>query len=241
MPGTAWLAPRAPPPPWIEVRRGVRCCLALLLAGLWALPAAAQSSPAVRETSSPRRENAGVKAPRPRLKTEALAAPGFGIQPAPQTLPGLALGPAPPSAVPPPLSLARPAVEPAVGVAPVPPPRTHGAFYLAVAPRTNFGMVVGQQDRLSAHRQAEIACRATGGNCVLVQDFTEPCIVVAEGVRRATGVMFMTSDATTYRVIVVTHGLASNPADAERQAIRACMARDSQLTCRPVQAACGPR
>ncbi|UPY36774.1 DUF4189 domain-containing protein [Sediminicoccus sp. KRV36] len=121
-------------------------------------------------------------------------------------------------------------------------PPIHGAVYLATPPNMGFGMVVGQRDRLTAHRVAEGACRNAGANCTLAQDFALPCAAVAEGVRRAPGAFFMTSDPKTYRVRAITYAVASNPADAERQAREACTLRErGALTCRIIQAQCAPR
>ncbi len=109
-------------------------------------------------------------------------------------------------------------------------------------PNMGYGMVVGKPDRLSAHRVAEMACRSSGANCMMAQDFTLPCAAVAEGVRRAPGAFFMTSDPKTYRIRAITFAVASNPADAEREARNACTQRErGALTCRIVQAQCGPR
>ena len=121
-----------------------------------------------------------------------------------------------------------------------PPP--HGAIYRAALPNVSFGVSVGQTDRLSAHRQAEAACRAAGAACTMVQDFTLPCAAIAEGVVRTPGALFMTSDRSTYRIRAITHGVASNPADAGRLALDACRPLDrGALTCRVVTTQCGPR
>lgn len=127
--------------------------------------------------------------------------------------------------------------------APSPPlPITHGAVYLATPPNMGFGMVVGQPDRLTAHRQAEFACRASGASCHMVRDFELPCAAIAEGVIRAPGAFVMTSDPKTYRVRAITYAVASNPADAQREARELCARRErGTLTCRIVQAQCGPR
>ena len=65
---------------------------------------------------------------------------------------------------------------------------------------------------------------------------------MAEGVRRAPGAFFMTSDPKTYIVRAITFHSASNRADAERDALEVCRRREGgALTCRIVQAQCGPR
>ena len=122
------------------------------------------------------------------------------------------------------------------------PQVTHGSIYLATPPNMSFGLVVGQRDRLSAHRMAEASCRRAGASCVMVQDFTLPCAAIVEGVRRVTGALFMTNDPTTYQVRAITHGVASNPSDAGRKALDTCRERErGALTCRIVRAECGPR
>ena len=134
------------------------------------------------------------------------------------------------------------ATSPITAISTGAPPITFGAVYLATPPNTAHGMVVGQPDRLTAHRQAEAACRAGGASCVMARDFTLPCAAIVEGVRRAPGAFIMTSDPSTFRVRSVTFGVASNPADAQREARDACAQRDNgALTCRIVQAQCGPR
>jgi len=135
-----------------------------------------------------------------------------------------------------------PAHTPPQGAAEPPPPQvTFGAVYISKPP-TGFGLAVGESDRLSAHRTAESACRATGTNCILAEDFVLPCAAVVEGVRRSPSALFMTSDPRTFLVRALTHGTASNPADAERIATEACrMQERGGLTCRVVFARCGPR
>lgn len=119
---------------------------------------------------------------------------------------------------------------------------TYGAVYLAAPPNMAFGMVVGLPDRLLAHRQAEFACRAGGASCHMAQDFNLPCAAIGQGVIRAPGAFFMTSDPTTFRVRAITYGIANNPADAMREALEDCSRRErGALTCRIVQSLCGPR
>lgn len=128
------------------------------------------------------------------------------------------------------------------GAAAAPPPVTFGAVYLATPPNMGFGMVVGQPDRLTAHRQAEFACRASGASCLMARDFDLPCAAIAEGVIRAPGAFVMTSDPTTFRVRAITYAIASNPADAQSEARETCARRErGTLTCRIVQSHCGPR
>lgn len=155
-------------------------------------------------------------------------------------------------------SQAPPAPRPAAGPAPqaaptsraaasAPPPQqpgrpgpmSYGAVYLAVPPNMGFGLSVGQRDRLTAHRMAETACRGSGASCVMAEDLREPCAAVAEGVRRAPGAFFMTSDPKTYVVRAITYRSAGNRADAERDALDVCRQRErGALTCRIVQAQC---
>ncbi|MDB5412082.1 MAG: hypothetical protein JWR10_417 [Rubritepida sp.] len=71
-------------------------------------------------------------------------------------------------------------------------------------------------------------------------EFTETCAAVVEGIRRVG--LFITSDPNTYRVQAITHGVASNPADAQEVAMRDCGEREGgRLTCRLRQQACGAR
>lgn len=131
-----------------------------------------------------------------------------------------------------------------VGAAPRPgaPPASHGAFYLGIPPAMSYGVTVAQRDRSQAHRLAESACRGRGGNCSLQVEFTDICVTVMEGVRRAPSAFFMTSDPRTYVVRAITLGHAGNPADAERMARDACTLRErGALTCRIVHAECGAR
>lgn len=134
-----------------------------------------------------------------------------------------------------------PAQPPAA--APVPITGTSfGAVYLATPPNMGFGMVVGLDDRLAAHRLAEAACRTGSPSCVMAQEFTLPCAAVVEGVRRAPSALFMTSDPKTYRVRAITHAVADIATDAERDALQACAQRESgKLTCRIVQSQCAAR
>jgi hypothetical protein len=135
----------------------------------------------------------------------------------------------------------------AAGRAPPPtrpggPARTYGTFYLGIPPSMSYGVSVGQRDRTQAHRLAETACRARGGNCAVQSEFNDICVTIVEGVRRSPSAFFMTSDPRTYVVRAITLGNASNPADAERMARDACALRErGALTCRIVHAECGAR
>lgn len=140
-------------------------------------------------------------------------------------------------------------MPPAQPVPPAPTPlalpvtgASYGAVYLATPPNMGFGMVVGLDDRLTAHRQAEIACRNSGASCAMAREFTLPCAAVAEGVRRVPGALFMTSDPKTYRVRAITHAVAEIAAEAERDALQTCAQRElGKLTCRIVQSRCAAR
>jgi hypothetical protein len=117
-----------------------------------------------------------------------------------------------------------------------------GAVYLAIPPNMAYGIAVGQRDRLTAHRVAEGACRNSGANCVMAEDLMAPCAAVAEGVRRAPGAFFMTSDPKTYIIRAITFRSGTNRADAERDALEVCRFRErGALTCRIVQAQCAGR
>lgn len=105
-----------------------------------------------------------------------------------------------------------------------------------------FGVAVGHRERLAAHRQAEVACRHNGANCAMAREFTQPCAAVVEGVRRAPGAFFMTSDPTTYRVRAIAYAVADTAAEAERDARDSCTQREQgALTCRIVQSQCAVR
>lgn len=126
-----------------------------------------------------------------------------------------------------------PASGPSVGAG------NFGAVYLAIPPNMGYGMSIGHSDRLNAHRLAEAACRASGANCIMAEDVHAPCAAVAEGVRRAPGAFFMTSDPKTYLVRAITFRSGGNRADAERDALEVCRLRErGALTCRIVQAQC---
>lgn len=208
---------------------------ATFCAALVALPAAGQPSDACRIACG------AEQAAGPIALRACFARCAAGEAPAPPSPPPQAAsrGRAAAAAGSPPRPATPPRTDPA---APAQPPASYGALYLAVPPRMHFGMAVGARDRLVAHQDAELSCRRQGGSCVLAQSFTEPCLAVVEGARRVKGVMFMTRDPSTYHVSVLTHAIANNPADAERQAIADCALRArGTLTCRLVLAACGPR
>ena len=213
-----------------------RQCLAQCMAGQpitrdapgQARPAGSQAgspSAAMRPQQPPPQQQ---PQPQPRPQQQARAQPN-----PPQQQRGRGAAPPPGSAQ---------AASPAV---PSPQPRPgalYGAFYIGIPPSMSYGIAVAQRDRSQAHRLAEIACRGRGGNCSLQTEFSEICVAVMEGVRRAPSAFFMTSDPRTYIVRAVTLGNASNPADAERSARDACMARErGALTCRIVHAECGAR
>jgi hypothetical protein len=221
--------------------------LLVLLAGLIALPAFAQQpSQACRVACRVSQAN-----PSPDQR-QCLAQCAAG-QPITRDAPGQArpsgtqaVSPGQAAPPPPPRSTAgTPPAQPAArGAAAAPPPgrsapASYGAVYLAVPPNMGYGMSIGQRDRLTAHRMAETACRASGANCVMAEDLREPCAAVAEGVRRAPGAFFMTSDPKTYVVRAITYRTAGNRADAEREALEVCRQRErGALTCRIVQAQC---
>lgn len=131
-------------------------------------------------------------------------------------------------AIPPPLAVSAPR------------PVTYGAFSLARPPSFRFGVAVGQRDRLAAQEAAEASCRSSPRGCSRIVEFTDSCIAVTEGIRRLG--LFITSDPRTYEVRGIDYGTASNPADAQRLAMRDCQSRErGALNCRIVQTACGAR
>jgi hypothetical protein len=215
--------------------------LLVLLAGLIAMPAAAQQPSQVCRVAC----RVGQATPSPEQR-QCLAQCATG-QPITRESPGQARpsgaqAVSPGQTPPPPRSAAgtpppgnRAAAAPAVR----PSQSSYGAVYLAIPPNMAYGMAVGQRDRLAAHRLAETACRAAGANCVMAEDLREACAAVAEGVRRAPGAFFMTSDPKTYVVRAITFRSGGNRADAEREALDVCRQRErGALTCRIVQAQC---
>lgn len=142
---------------------------------------------------------------------------------------------------------AVPVVQPAV--APAAPPvaqpvatgALHGVVFAARTPSSSFGLVVGQRDRLAAHRDAENTCRQNGGGCRAILEFTQACGAVAQGVRRADSALFMTSDPRTFVVTSTSAGAGVTRAQAEAEAIADCRMTNPSATCRIVAADCGPR
>ncbi len=123
---------------------------------------------------------------------------------------------------------------------PAPAPIRHGAFSLARPPSFRFGVAVGHRNREAAREAAEAGCRSAARGCSQIVEFTDACVAVAEGVRRVA--LVMTRDPRTFEVRGIDHGTASNPADAQRAALRECAARErGVLHCRLLQVSCGPR
>nr|WP_314074450.1 DUF4189 domain-containing protein [uncultured Roseococcus sp.] len=121
-----------------------------------------------------------------------------------------------------------------------PPPVRYGAFSLARPPSFRFGVAVGHRDPRAAREAAEAGCRSVPRGCTQIVEFTEACVAVAEGVRRVA--LIMTSDPRTYEVRAIEIGTASNPADAQRAALRECASLErGALHCRLLQVSCGPR
>jgi len=118
---------------------------------------------------------------------------------------------------------------------------TYGVIFAARTPSGAYGMVIGNADRLAAHRLAEFRCSAGGPGCRMIAEFTRACGAVAQGVRRARGALFMTSDPNTYVVTSVSGGSGADQAAAEADAIAECRSKDPQGTCRVAAAQCGAR
>lgn len=135
----------------------------------------------------------------------------------------------------------QPVMQPvAIGRMPA-PARTHGAIYGARTPSAAFGMVVGDADRLAAHRGAERTCTATGQGCRLIAEFTDACGAAAQGIKRSQWALFITSDPNSYVVTSLSAGSGATQQAAERQAVADCRSRDPQANCRVVASACTPR
>jgi hypothetical protein len=115
----------------------------------------------------------------------------------------------------------------------------YGVIFAARSPSGAFSMVIGDGDRLAAHRTAEQRCSAAGPGCRAIAEFTQACGAVAQGVRRAQGALFMTSDPNTYTVTSVSGGSAGTRAAAEADAVAECRSKDPQGTCRVVAGQCG--
>jgi len=123
------------------------------------------------------------------------------------------------------------------------PPRgaSHGAIYGARTPSAAFGMVVGDRDRLSAHREAERQCTARGPGCRVLAEFTAACGAAAQGIKRSQWALVMTSDANTFTVTSINAGQGATQAAAEADAIAECRSRDPMAQCRIVASACATR
>lgn len=131
--------------------------------------------------------------------------------------------------------------EPAGAVAatrPAQPVMTHGVIYGARTPSSAFGMVVGEADRLEAHRTAERACTAAGPGCRVLAEFTEACGAAAQGYKRSQWALFISSDPTSYVITSLSAGAGPTQDRAERRAMADCRARDPQANCRVVASAC---
>ncbi|WP_203075088.1 DUF4189 domain-containing protein [Falsiroseomonas ponticola] len=118
------------------------------------------------------------------------------------------------------------------------PAATHGVIYGARTPSTAFGMVVGEADRLAAHRGAERACTTAGPGCRVLAEFTEACGAVAQGYKRSQWALFISSDPNSYVVTSLSAGAGPRQDQAERAALAECRSRDPQANCRVVAAAC---
>jgi hypothetical protein len=117
----------------------------------------------------------------------------------------------------------------------------HGVIFAARTPSSGYGLVVGQRDRLAAHRQAEEACRQTGAGCRAILEFTQACGAVAQGVRRAESALFITSDPRTFVVTSTSAGAGLTRAQAEAEAVADCRMMNPSASCRVVASNCGPR
>jgi len=112
-----------------------------------------------------------------------------------------------------------------------------GVAYLAAAPATEFGLVVGVGDRLAAHAEAQAACGARGNPCRPALEFTEQCGAVAQA-RRTLG-LFRTSDPRTYSVSYAAAGSGTTRDTAETRALAECQARERTTSCEIVASQCG--
>ncbi len=121
------------------------------------------------------------------------------------------------------------------------PAATHGVIYGARTPSPAFGMVVGETDRLAAHRTAERTCAAGGPGCRVLAEFTEACGAAAQGYKRSQWALFVTSDPNSYVITSLSAGSGGTQDQAERQALAECRSRDPQANCRVVAAACAGR
>ncbi|MGK7866395.1 DUF4189 domain-containing protein [Falsiroseomonas sp. E2-1-a20] len=143
----------------------------------------------------------------------------------------------------------RAAQAPAARVQATPAPRPlpaatrpatgHGVIYGARTPSAAFGLVVGERDRMAAHRIAERSCSSAGPGCRILAEFTAACGAAAHGVKRSQWAMFMTSNPDSYVVTSLSAGSGPTQAVAEREAIADCRSRDPLATCRITASACG--
>jgi hypothetical protein len=116
---------------------------------------------------------------------------------------------------------------------------TYGVIYAARTPSAGHGMVVGEADRLLAHRVAETACRAGGGQgCRAVAEFTEACGAAAQGITRSGGALFITDDPRTFVVTSYSGAGGASRAAAEGAALAECRSRDAGASCRIVASTC---
>jgi hypothetical protein len=118
---------------------------------------------------------------------------------------------------------------------------TYGVIFAARSPSGAYSLVISEGDRLAAHRTAEQRCSAGGPGCRVIAEFSQACGAVAQGVRRAQGALFMTSDPNTYTVISASAGSGANQAAAEGDALAECRSKDPQGSCRIVATQCGSR
>ncbi|NGM22944.1 DUF4189 domain-containing protein [Roseomonas stagni] len=129
-------------------------------------------------------------------------------------------------------------MQPVAIARPARPAATHGVIYGARTPSAAFGMVVGEADRLAAHRSAERACTTAGPGCRVLAEFTEACGAVAQGYKRSQWALFISSDPNSYVITSLSAGAGPRQDQAERQALAECRSRDPQANCRVVAAAC---
>lgn len=139
---------------------------------------------------------------------------------------------------------ARPVLQPVTQRVPMGQagvPATHGVIYAARTPSAAFGMVVGETDRLAAHRAAERTCTASGQGCRVIAEFNDACGAAAQGYKRSQWALFITADPNSYVVTSLSGGSGATREQAERQAVADCRSRDPQANCRVVASACTPR
>ncbi len=162
------------------------------------------------------------------------SAPRSATPPVAQRVSHRAAAPAPRPAVQPTAPTAIPIAVPAGAR----PSVSHGVIYGARTPSAGFGLVVGEPDRMAAHRLAERACTSSGPGCRPLAEFTEACGAAAHGVRRSQWALFMTSDPNSYVVTSLSAGSGPTQQRAEQQAIAECRSRDPMAVCRITAAAC---